>query len=213
MSPATHPTTAKAVPVETRDRILAEAAALFRKHGYRGTSTRQIAEAVGVRQPSLFYHFANKQAILEELLKVSLDASLEAAQRAAAAPGSPAERLYNYVLWDLATLHRLPLALSGIYAHDVLQAPELTHWAQKLDELYANLRTLVQQGIEADEFRVMDPALGQSMLAGVTLAHIDYAAEHGGDPDELARLGAAFVLGGLLRDPNRLAAIAGSETG
>ncbi|MFD8382255.1 TetR/AcrR family transcriptional regulator [Streptomyces sp. NPDC059679] len=50
--PRTHKTTNS-----TRRRILTEAALLFRRHGYRGTSTRQIAEAVGIKQPSLFHHF------------------------------------------------------------------------------------------------------------------------------------------------------------
>ncbi|GGS07112.1 TetR family transcriptional regulator [Streptomyces humidus] len=189
----------------TRQRILAEAALLFRRHGYRGTSTRQIAEAVGIKQPSLFHHFPNKQAILEELLAISLDDSLARAQRAASASGPVARRLYDYVLWDLATLHRLPFALSGIYAHDVLQDPALAPWSTKLEALYANLRSLIDQGVRSGEFRPMSPGLGQAMVAGVTLSHIDYAAEHtGGDPDELALAGAAFILGGLLRDPESL---------
>src|ERR1041384_363145 len=83
------------IPNSTRRRILAEAASLFRRHGYRGTSTRQIAEAVGVKQPSLFHHFPNKQAILEELLAISLDDSLARAQHAASAPGPVARRLYD----------------------------------------------------------------------------------------------------------------------
>ncbi|MEH0527805.1 TetR/AcrR family transcriptional regulator [Streptomyces stelliscabiei] len=189
----------------TRRRILAEAASLFRRHGYRGTSTRQIAEAVGVKQPSLFHHFPNKQAILEELLAISLDDSLARAQHAASAPGPVARRLYDYVLWDLTTLHRLPFALSGIYAHDVLQEPDLAPWNAKLEALYTALRSIIEQGIRNGEFRPISPALGQAMVAGVTLSHIDYAAGHtGDDPDELASAGAAFVLGGLLLNPETL---------
>ncbi|MFD1537772.1 TetR/AcrR family transcriptional regulator [Nonomuraea guangzhouensis] len=195
-----------AASTDTRQRILAEAAALFRRHGYRGTSTRQIAEAVGVRQPTLFYHFPNKQAILEELLALSLDDSLAAADRAAHSPGSPAERLYRYVVGDLAALHRLPLVLSGVYANDVLLSPELSHWADKLNVLYQALRSLIEQGVKSGEFTSIDPALGQTMLAGVTLAHIEYAAQYDqGDPEQLARAGARFILGGLLRDPSQLA--------
>ena len=57
-----------AAPTTTRERILTEASRLFAERGYDGTSTRQIADAVGIRQPSLFHHFASKQAIMEELL-------------------------------------------------------------------------------------------------------------------------------------------------
>ncbi|MFF5358148.1 TetR/AcrR family transcriptional regulator [Streptomyces scabiei] len=195
----------------TRRRILTEAASLFRRHGYRGTSTRQIAEAVGVKQPSLFHHFPNKQAILEELLAISLDDSLARAQHAASASGPVARRLYDYLLWDLTTLHRLPFALSGIYAHDVLQDPDLAPWSAKLEALYTALCSLIEQGVRSGEFRPVSPTLGQAMVAGVTLSHIDYAAGHtGGDPDELASAGAAFILGGLMRDQESLDRLVGN---
>ncbi|MEU0805930.1 TetR/AcrR family transcriptional regulator [Streptomyces sp. NPDC005970] len=198
--PRTHKTTNS-----TRHRILTEAALLFRRHGYRGTSTRQIAEAVGIKQPSLFHHFANKQAILEELMAISLEESLAGAQRAAIAEGSAAQRLYDYVLWDLTTLHRLPFALSGIYAHDVLEDPALATWSAKLEALYAALRSLIEQGIRSGEFRPVNPDLAQAMVAGVTFSHIDYSAEHaGGDPVELGSEGAVFILSGLMRDPASL---------
>ena len=44
-----------------------EASHLFAVRGYFGTSTRDIADAVGLRQPSLFFHFPSKQAIVEQL--------------------------------------------------------------------------------------------------------------------------------------------------
>lgn len=38
-----------------REEILDQAARLFTEHGYSATSTRDIAEACGVRQASLYY--------------------------------------------------------------------------------------------------------------------------------------------------------------
>ena len=40
----------------TRGRILLEASLLFAQRGFFGTSTRDIADAVRIRQPSLFHH-------------------------------------------------------------------------------------------------------------------------------------------------------------
>ncbi|MFZ9427052.1 MAG: TetR/AcrR family transcriptional regulator, partial [Ilumatobacteraceae bacterium] len=57
----------------TPSRILAEASRLFAINGFHGTSTRDIADAVGIRQPSLFHHFATKHAILATLLDLDLD--------------------------------------------------------------------------------------------------------------------------------------------
>src|SRR4051812_20150459 len=37
---------------------------LFAKHGYRAVGMRAIADAVGIRTSSLYYHFASKEQIL-----------------------------------------------------------------------------------------------------------------------------------------------------
>src|ERR1017187_997773 len=56
----------------TRDRILAEAAKLFRNQGYATTTLRQIANAVGIKAGSIYYHFTSK----DELLGVILDTGI-----------------------------------------------------------------------------------------------------------------------------------------
>jgi len=52
---------------ETRDRILQAAEKLFARQGFDGTSTRDLAQAAGVAEGTLFRHFANKKAILVEI--------------------------------------------------------------------------------------------------------------------------------------------------
>jgi AcrR family transcriptional regulator len=52
----------------SRDRILDAALDLFARQGYAATSMRQIATAVGMRAPSLYNHFAGKEAILAALI-------------------------------------------------------------------------------------------------------------------------------------------------
>ena len=47
-----------------RQHLLTCAASLFRKQGFDGTSTRDIALATGMGSGSPFYHFENKQALL-----------------------------------------------------------------------------------------------------------------------------------------------------
>jgi AcrR family transcriptional regulator len=62
----------KRLPPDQRRAVIVEAAGrLFGERGYDGTSTRQIADAVGIKQPSLFHHFASKQAIMEALLDLT----------------------------------------------------------------------------------------------------------------------------------------------
>lgn len=52
-----------------RDRILRAAARLFREKGYKGTTVREIADAVGLLSGSLFHHFASKEEILLEIMR------------------------------------------------------------------------------------------------------------------------------------------------
>ncbi|MBI3690685.1 MAG: helix-turn-helix transcriptional regulator, partial [Mycolicibacterium aromaticivorans] len=59
----------------TRGRILLAAASLFAQRGFFGTSTRDIAEAVQIRQPSLFHHFEAKHAIYQSLVELDLGPS------------------------------------------------------------------------------------------------------------------------------------------
>lgn len=53
---------------DTRREILDAALDLFAVGGYFGTSMRQIARAVGVRESALYHHFPSKEAILQDLL-------------------------------------------------------------------------------------------------------------------------------------------------
>jgi AcrR family transcriptional regulator len=53
--------------VQTRTRILDAAQRLFAAQGFDGTTTRDLAQAAGVAEGTLFRHFANKKAILIEV--------------------------------------------------------------------------------------------------------------------------------------------------
>ncbi|MEB3281160.1 MAG: TetR/AcrR family transcriptional regulator [Lyngbya sp.] len=52
---------------ETSTRILKAAQGLFARKGYDGTTTRDLAQAAGVAEGTIFRHFPNKKAILIEV--------------------------------------------------------------------------------------------------------------------------------------------------
>lgn len=52
----------------TRQRILSEALRLFAASGFDAVRVQQIADAVGIRAPSLYKHFKSKQEIFDTIL-------------------------------------------------------------------------------------------------------------------------------------------------
>ncbi|MEA3433368.1 MAG: TetR/AcrR family transcriptional regulator [Campylobacterota bacterium] len=53
---------------KTKDKILKHALKLFSSKGYKATTVRDIAGAVGIKQSALYNHFKNKDEILETLI-------------------------------------------------------------------------------------------------------------------------------------------------
>jgi AcrR family transcriptional regulator len=53
---------------QTRTRILEAAQKLFASQGFDGTTTRDLAQAAGVAEGTLFRHFVNKKSILVEVV-------------------------------------------------------------------------------------------------------------------------------------------------
>lgn len=111
-----------------REEILDAAAELFTSLGYATTSTRSIADAVGIRQSSLYHHFRTKDDILEVLLTGTVAGGLQFARAVRASadhqPGvaGSAARLHAVALydgtqlctarWNVGILYNLPEARS-----------------------------------------------------------------------------------------------------
>jgi AcrR family transcriptional regulator len=75
-----------------RQALLGAAALLFRQHGFAATSTRDIAQAVGMRSGSPFYHFDSKHALLGAVMTEGMHSALQRQAQALAAlpPGASA---------------------------------------------------------------------------------------------------------------------------
>jgi AcrR family transcriptional regulator len=135
----------------TRDRILLAASQLFAVHGFRGASTRAIAEQVGVRQPSLFKHFSSKRDMLDELAVFDMHVPAQHAQRAAAGDGPATDRLAAYLAWDFEWYRTMPFDLRGM-TDDVVRSEGLTDAQRALSRWTRAIKAILKQGVQAGEF-------------------------------------------------------------
>ncbi len=130
-----------------RAELLRAAAKLFVEKGFDATTTRDIAEAVGMRSGSPFYHFRSKQALLKAAMIEGLDAGRERLAAAIEGIADPEQRLRVLVRTHLGTLLegdcRSPLLVSETRALDDQARSEIADafdryqvpWQQTLDEL------------------------------------------------------------------------------
>ena len=87
------PESRKEAGSDTRERLRQIALNLFWEKGYRSTSTRDLAAALGVKQASLYYHVKNKEELLYEICYSALQQVIGRVTEAAETSSSPIERL------------------------------------------------------------------------------------------------------------------------
>ena len=56
--------------MKTKEKITNEALTLFSVKGYKGTSVKDIAAAVGIKDASLYKHYRSKQEILDSIVQM-----------------------------------------------------------------------------------------------------------------------------------------------
>jgi AcrR family transcriptional regulator len=120
--------------ISARDEILDAAAELFTTRGYTSTSTRSIAEAVGVRQASLYHYFKTKDDILSALLHQTVTPTLDFIEALATADPvlTAAEQLHALASYDGAQLLNERWNLGALYLLPELREARLAEfWAER----------------------------------------------------------------------------------
>jgi AcrR family transcriptional regulator len=136
----------------TAERILDEAEAMFAEHGYAATTLRDVAAAVGVRNPSLYNHFVSKDslyaAVLERGIRPVFDALTRWVERG--------ERMdQRKIALEMTQLLADRPALAKLIQHEVLGGaghvtPMLREW---LVPLLEQARRMVEAGPAARRWR------------------------------------------------------------
>lgn len=144
----------KAESDETRQAILRAAHDLFMELGYRAVTTRMVAEASGVKQPLLYYHFADKEALYLEVQREQSMAYRAALERIAARSNESVPERLRQVVRYLRHSHHQNM---GMFLHELKH--EMSPEAQKaMRELFltcivAPIQSIFEEGIQSGFLR------------------------------------------------------------
>jgi AcrR family transcriptional regulator len=151
--------------------ILATARDLFYEVGFHGATVRDIASRVGVTVPALYYHHANKEAILTALLDRSIRSVTERCEQALAEAGDdPWSRFRNLI--ECLTLymanHRKSAAMDAeIRALSPAARKLYSTQRRRVEQMLANT---IKQGVAAGVFEVTSPPDTARALLGMIQA-------------------------------------------
>ena len=162
---------------EVTDAILAAAAQLFQAQGYARTSMQDIADAVGMSRPAVYYHFKNKDELLARLVEdVTVRTQREAARIAATAGnGDHAATLRTmtraHALWIL----RHPQHFA-VVQRDEASLPEHLRAIQDAAkrDLLNSFRQVVASGVAAGQFRQVEPTVAALCIFGMCSSTVQW---------------------------------------
>jgi AcrR family transcriptional regulator len=141
-----------------REQVLREARRLFLQRGYAGVAVGQVAAAVGVTKPTLYYYFTDKEglyaAMLCDLLRliggylreVLGNESLSVRQRLC-------ELAFGYFRYADATLEPVLRDTNELIGAQHARAV----WEAYEEEFFGPMRKFMRAGMRTGELREIDP--------------------------------------------------------
>ena len=155
----------------TRQEILEAAWAAAHETSLAGLTLRDIAARVGMQQPSLYSHFASKNAIYDAMFEQAWRAFLDHARDTVDdLPGEPrarltamAERYFDFAVTDLARHQLMDVSvIPGFHPSPQAYAPAMEAYGLMQEEL----RGLgITSGEDADLFTALISGLVSQQLA------------------------------------------------
>lgn len=170
---------------DSRAAILDVAQRLFVEKGYTGLAMREIAEAVGLTKPALYYHFRNKQELFVAILDQLLTDLTKIIDRAETKEGSIRQQIEHIVAVILA----LPVQQRSTLR---LASQELAHLdaatRQRFLERYhtgfiGRITALLERGVQTGELRSVDPHLATWALLGMMFPYLHPTPATGAPPN------------------------------
>ncbi len=125
-----------------------------------------------------------------------------------ASTGSPAARLYRFLVQDFRYLMNSPYDLRSIFNCDVVLDEEFESRGQTALRLHVAVADIIKQGIEVGEFIEIEVGFVRRMISGLMLETIWERLLAEELPMQRPKRTADFMLRALLIDPRRIKGIA-----
>lgn len=190
-----------ATPKEQRElkrrALLRVAARIFNEKGYYGTSLDEIADALGVTKPALYYYVKSKDALLYECLMLSYGCGQRARALAEEQGGTAYEKLcllYKTFMVLLMEERGAYTTMANIAALPQKQQEELMERRRQLDR-YS--RSLIRQAIEAGDIRPVDVRVASNFLLGAVNWILRWYSEDEYAPEEIATIFLDLMMNGI----------------
>ena len=190
-----------------RREIIRKAAAIFYQKGYAETSTKDIAEAVGILKGSLYAHISSKEDILYVIIQDVHGMFEENVLACEMSDARPLDRLRSFLAGHMRVALS-ELTFHQIYTRDWRSLSEDRYLAirAKRDEYERYLAGLLAKAQKAGLVRVDTDCrlLAMSMLAALNSVHSWYRADGEFSAATVADAYCSMVLEGIVqRDQQR----------
>ena len=198
--------------VSPAEQILDAAAALFEKQGFSATTTRQIAEAAGLEQGSMFHYFPRKKDILATLLNRTLTPALKHASWLDDVDLPAGEKLYLLAFRDTLTFCSGRNNLGALLNLPEARLPDFDSFWSEEAKLRAAYRRYIESGLADGSFDGIAPDLATQLVFAMVDSSIKWFQRGRDNPSEAAEAVGRAVLRLLIADRELIAAIVDRAT-
>lgn len=182
--------------------ILSEAGKLFAENGFNQTSLQDIANALGMARPSLYYYFNNREQILAAGVSEITQQREQLLEELATTRGNPAERLEVLVL-GLGRFMRQNSLWIRVLLRDEVALPEEIRTEERRSRLayFDFLVDVLSEGIREGYARALDErATALTIVAALAGLQGNYAATSHASSGDVTQLAVEIILHGVLDD-------------
>ena len=149
-----------------REAVVIAAARAFNAKGFHNTSLDDIAAALGVSKPTIYYYVESKEQLLFECFQAGLERIREGLRSVERSPLSARERL-NEVVRHYARAVASEFGWCMVRAEDQDLGPELSgHIKAMKAEIDRGIRRLLEQGIAEGSIEPCDTKMTAFAMAG-----------------------------------------------